>query len=81
MAPEGREESISMKQGFTEFWMSLSANMRSVCINICAILLAVALLFGAKAIFPDVDFSAVQAIVVTALSAFVVSLVKNIVIN
>lgn len=66
-----------MRKEFTEFWESLSSNVRSVLISAGAIVVATAVLFASKALFPEHDFSQLQLIVITAISGFITNLIKN----
>lgn len=66
-----------MRVQFTHFWDNLSSNVKSMLISISAIILATAVLFVSRFLFPEHDFSQMQLIVVTAIGGFVTSLIKN----
>lgn len=66
-----------MRKQFTETWNTLGSNVKSVLISLGAIALATGLLFLSKTLFPGTDFSQLELVVITAISGFVVNLLKN----
>ena len=67
----------SMRKEFTETWSKLNSNAKSLIISLGAIVLATTLLSSSKVVFPEFDFGQVELVVITAISGFVVNLVKN----
>jgi len=66
-----------MRKEFTETWSTLSSNAKSLLISVGAIILATGLLYLSKISFPNFDFSQLELVVITAISGFVVNLLKN----
>lgn len=66
-----------MRKEFTEVWDKLSSNAKSLLISLGAITLATLLLSVSKLVFPDFDFSQLELVVITAISGFVVNVLKN----
>ena len=66
-----------MRKQFTETWNTLGSNVKSVLISLGAIALATGLLFLSKTLFPGTDFSQLELVIITAISGFVVNLLKN----
>lgn len=66
-----------IRKQFTETWEKLSSNAKSIVISVGAIVLSTGLLFLSKVLFPSYDFSQLELVVITAISGFVINLVKN----
>ena len=64
---------------FTNWWDSMSSNLKSLIISGLSIVIAYLSLKLAILAFPGEDFTAVQVAVVTAASGFIINLVKNII--
>ena len=62
-----------------EKWDKLPAPLKSIVISIGGLALSIGCLFAAKSIFPETDFTAVQVAVTTALSGFIIAMVKELV--
>ena len=65
------------RKSFTEGWNNLSSNGKSLLISLGAIVLATLLLALSKAVFPEFDFGQIELVVITGISGFIISLVKN----
>jgi hypothetical protein len=66
-----------MRKEFTATWNTLSSNAKSLFISLGAIVLATGLLSLSKYLFPSTDFTQLELVVVTAISGFVVNILKN----
>lgn len=66
----------SLRTDFTLTWESLGV-FKTFVISFIAIVIAVASLSLAKWAFPTADFTAVQAIILTAISGVITSLIKD----
>ena len=65
------------RKSFTKSWSEFSSNQKSIVISIGAIVLATTSLFAFRFVFPEYDFSQAELVVGTAMSGFIVSVIKN----